>query len=31
LAHGPVIQKIKDATGVDTGMAMRVMNVLKKK
>jgi hypothetical protein len=29
--YGPVIQKIKDATGVDTGMAMRVMNVLKKK
>ena len=25
-----VIQKIRDATGVDTGMAMRVMNVLKK-
>lgn len=25
-----VIQKIRDATGVDTGRAMRVMNVLKK-
>ena len=26
-----VIQKIRDATGADTGMAMRVMNLLKKK
>ncbi len=28
--YGRVIQKIRDATGVDTGMAMRVMDVLKK-
>lgn len=28
--HIEVIQKIRDATGADTGMAMRVMNLLKK-
>lgn len=28
--HMQVIQKIRDATGADTGMAMRVMNLLKK-
>jgi hypothetical protein len=29
--YGRVVDKIRDATGVDTGMAMRVMNLLKKK
>ncbi len=29
--YAQVIQKIRDATGADTGMAMRVMNLLKKK
>ncbi len=28
--YGRVVQKIHDATGAETGMAMRVMNVLKK-
>jgi len=29
--YSQVIQKIRDATGADTGMAMRVMNLLRKK
>ena len=28
--YGRVVDKIRDTTGVDTGMAMRVMNLLKK-